>query len=83
MNPPITTDDEEIQFYDHAGEEFVFVLDGNIELILESHRYRLQKGDCCYFDSSLPHTYRSLNGKTAECLAVIYPVARPSEIPPA
>lgn len=81
MNPPIGSDEAEIQFYDHAGEEFVFVLDGSIELILKSHRYRLQKGDCCYFDSSLPHAYRSLNGKTAECVTMIYPASLPPEVP--
>lgn len=77
MHPPMASENDDVQFYDHAGEEFVFVLDGSIELILENHRYRLQKGDCCYFDSSFPHTYRSLSRKAAECLAVIYPLTAP------
>ena len=73
MVPPVT-DEEPEQLYDHEGEELIFVLSGSVELILADRRYLLRKGDCCYLDSSTPHTYRSTNRKPAECLTVIYPV---------
>lgn len=72
MVPP-ATDEEPGQLYDHEGEELIFVISGIVELILADCRYILRKGDCCYLDSSIPHTYRSPRGKVAECLTVIYP----------
>ena len=77
MVPPvIDTDDDVGQLYDHEGEELIYVVSGAVELILADRRYILRKGDCCYLDSSVPHTYRSMNGRAAECLTVIYPVLR-------
>ena len=74
MVPPVAVDDDDVQLYDHAGEEMVFILSGSVELILADRRYHLRRGDCCYLDSSVPHTYRSRKNKPAECLTVIYPV---------
>jgi len=75
MTPPKNDKGSE-QLYDHVGEEMVFVLSGKVELILSDRRYGLRKGDCCYFDSSIPHTYRSCSRTPARCLTVIYPVQR-------
>ena len=83
MVPPVTdtdTDDDGEQLYDHEGEELIYVVSGAVELILADRRYSLRKGDCCYLDSSVPHTYRSKNGRAAECLTVIYPVLRESAV---
>ena len=74
MVPPVANGDNDEQLYDHEGEELIFVLSGSVELILSDCRYHLRKGDCCYLDSSVPHTYRSRKNKPAECLTVIYPV---------
>lgn len=46
----------------HGGEEFVFVLDGTLELRFENGKtFRLQPGDSLYFDSSVGHIYVSLS----------------------
>jgi quercetin dioxygenase-like cupin family protein/DNA-binding XRE family transcriptional regulator len=39
----------------HAGEEFVYVLDGRMEYRVGDVRYELGPGDSLYFDSSEPH----------------------------
>ena len=40
----------------HSGEEFVFVLSGELELRFENgHAYRLGAGDSLYFDSAVGH----------------------------
>ena len=46
--------------YSHAGDEFVFVLDGGVTFWVGSgERYRLQAGDSLSFPSTLPHRWRN------------------------
>lgn len=56
----------------HAGEEFIYVLEGEMEVILENHRDVLYPGDCIYYDSQIEHLVRCHKGKTAKILAVLY-----------
>jgi quercetin dioxygenase-like cupin family protein len=39
----------------HAGEEFVYVLEGRMEYRVGDTRYELGAGDSLYFDSAEPH----------------------------
>ena len=61
--------------FEHAGEEFMFILAGKVELSLSiNDRIRtwiLTPGDSAYFDSSIPHCGRSLEGES-RALVVIY-----------
>jgi transcriptional regulator with XRE-family HTH domain len=41
----------------HDSEEFVFVIDGEIELNYEGKTYLIKKGDSFYLDSRLNHLY--------------------------
>jgi DNA-binding transcriptional MerR regulator/quercetin dioxygenase-like cupin family protein len=52
--------------YAHTGEEFMFVLDGRLEVWLgDDEHYLLDAGDSLYFPSSLPHRWRNdANGET-------------------
>ncbi len=43
--------------YSHEGEEFLFVLRGQLRISLEGEDYRLQSGDSFYFESATPHTW--------------------------
>jgi transcriptional regulator with XRE-family HTH domain len=55
----------------HEGEEFVYVLSGEIELHTEHYQpTRLRVGDGCYFDSSMGHACISVSKKDAEILWV-------------
>ena len=53
----------------HAGEEFVFLLGGVLELRFENGKvFRLTPGDSLYFDSSVGHVYISIGNADAEVL---------------
>jgi DNA-binding transcriptional MerR regulator/quercetin dioxygenase-like cupin family protein len=46
--------------YSHAGEEFLFVLEGDVTFwVGERERYRLRSGDSLTFPSNLPHRWRN------------------------
>ncbi len=56
----------------HEGEEFIFVLDGEMEAILGSHKDVLYPGDCIYYDSTIPHKVQCSQGIPTKILAVIW-----------
>ncbi len=46
---------DEQTLYSHEGEEFLLVLEGEAELLLEKDRIVLREGDSVYFESTLRH----------------------------
>lgn len=53
----------------HGGEEFAYVLSGEIELHTEHYEpTRLRQGDGCYFDSSMGHACISVSNNDAVVL---------------
>jgi transcriptional regulator with XRE-family HTH domain len=62
--------------FKHEGEEFMYVLEGTHEFKYGGKKYILKKGDSIYFDSAVPHSGRSLGGKKAKILTVIYSYKR-------
>jgi len=62
---------DDVVFNNHKGEEFLFVLDGQLEFWCGDNKVILDEGDSLYFDSSIPHGYRGLEG-IAKTLVVIY-----------
>ncbi|HDG98974.1 MAG TPA: XRE family transcriptional regulator [Desulfobacterales bacterium] len=59
-------------FYKHKGEEFLFVMEGELEFRGADKVITLRPGDSLYFDSEIPHALRGLGGKRVKALAVIY-----------
>ena len=55
----------------HAGEEFVFVLDGVVTLSIGDEHFELTPGDSAYYLSTTRHLLSAKSGK-AKILAVIY-----------
>lgn len=49
--------------YSHEGEEFLYVLKGDLEIALNGHEYRLKQGDSFYFESATPHHWRNPGSK--------------------
>jgi DNA-binding transcriptional MerR regulator/uncharacterized cupin superfamily protein len=45
--------------YTHEGEEFLFVLRGELAITLQDEEYRLKPGDSFYFESSTPHRWKN------------------------
>jgi quercetin dioxygenase-like cupin family protein len=58
--------------YQHEGEEFVYVLDGKVEVLVGEHLNTLKKGDSLHFNSGIRHQLKNIDKKKAELLVVIY-----------
>ncbi len=56
----------------HEGEEFLYVLEGQLEILYRNTRYALHAGDSIYYDSIVPHCVGAPAGATAKILAVVY-----------
>ena len=53
-----------------TGTEFVYVLDGSIEITTSNHRQFLEMGDVCWIDASTPRQYHCSGENTARVLIV-------------
>ena len=56
----------------HEGEEFLYALEGPLEIEYGNDTYVLQPGDSIYYDSIVPHQVRSHAGESARFVAVVY-----------
>ncbi len=57
----------------HDGEEFVYVLEGEVEIHTALYApLRLKAGESTYFDSGMAHAYISIGPKNAHVLSVCY-----------
>jgi len=45
--------------YTHEGEEFLFVLRGELKISLADEEYHLKRGDSFYFESATPHHWKN------------------------
>ncbi len=56
----------------HEGEEFIYVMEGQVELDYGKEKYTLNPGDSIYYDSIVKHHLHGAAGKQAKILAVVY-----------
>ena len=56
----------------HEGEEFIFVLAGELEIAYGKECYHLAAGDSIYYDSIVDHLVTANNMSEAKILGVIY-----------
>ncbi len=63
---------EDVKLSTHEGEEFIYVLDGEIEVIYGKNKYILTVGDSIYYDSIVAHHLHSHGSEKAKILAVVY-----------
>lgn len=64
-------DDHPVSKSVHQGQELDVVFQGRLELTLDDRKHILNEGDSIYFDSSIPHCLRALDGQPVSLLAVI------------
>jgi len=55
----------------HAGQEFIYVLEGAMEVTLDDYTDVLFPGDSVYYDSTVPHLVRCHGDKETVILAVL------------
>lgn len=56
----------------HDGQEFIFVLEGEMKVQVGDQVDFLRPGDALYYDSTQPHFVKCVRGKETKILAVIY-----------
>ena len=65
-------EDHEGVSYNHEGEEFVYVLDGTIEVVVGEHVNTVAAGESLHFNSGIQHLLRNVGDTDAELIVVIY-----------
>jgi len=68
VHPPKNGDYE---LASHEGEEFIYVMEGEIEILYGQESYVVGEGDSIYYDSIVPHDLHA-HGGDAKILAVVY-----------
>ena len=54
-------------------EQFIFILEGNLEIKIGETIQQLKKGESIYFDASLPHLLKNISNKTTRALRITTP----------
>jgi len=57
--------------FSHPGEEILFIMDGTWEFKHGDQTLVLRKGDCIYFDASVPHSGKPIGNKPVKAFMVI------------
>jgi transcriptional regulator with XRE-family HTH domain len=64
-------EDTKLDFNAHPGQEFNYILEGDLAIYFEDHVIELHEGDSIYFDSSHKHAMKAKEGKPVRFLALI------------
>jgi transcriptional regulator with XRE-family HTH domain len=59
------------------GEEFIFLIEGELEMVYDKERHHLNSGDCIFLDGNVPHGGRALGKKKAVALLMSFPRSVP------
>lgn len=71
-------------FTQHSGEEFNYVLEGEVEFHTEIYApVRLKAGSSIYFDAEMKHAHIKVGDSPCRLLAILCPRAEPIAVPPA
>ncbi|MGX6565280.1 helix-turn-helix domain-containing protein [Cupriavidus necator] len=70
MVPPFTLAQDQ-PMASHAGEELIFVVSGEMEVLFDDRTVRMKAGDSLYFNASIPHRSRSIGKTLAQALVVV------------
>jgi len=60
-------------YYSHEGEECGICLEGEMELRVDGHVYKLAPGDMYYFDSQKQHRFTNVGTTTAKIISACTP----------
>lgn len=60
-------------FYTHSGEEFIFILNGCLDIYIEETVHTLCEGDSFYFKSTQKHRFKNNSDKITRAIWVVNP----------
>lgn len=66
------TDENAYELSSHEGEEFIYVMEGVVEIAYGKKKHVIEAGDSIYYDSIVPHHVHGFEGQAARILAVVY-----------
>jgi len=69
INP---SEEHNFQLSAHEGEEFIYVMQGVVEIVYGKDTFTLNEGDSIFYDSIVKHHVHGVPGKSAKILAVVY-----------
>lgn len=64
-------DEAELHYTEHTGQEFIYCIEGVLEVRLGDAQHELSAGDSLYFDSRTPHAMRAMSDEPARFIDVI------------
>lgn len=73
LMPQANSEEEKLEMYSHKGEEFIYVIEGTVTLLLDSQIYILNPGDCVQFNSNKEHNWMNETNKIVKLLTVNIP----------
>lgn len=62
-----------VRTHAHPGGEFIYLLEGTLDLTVGLEEFTLEAQDSAYFDASRPHGYRRSGAKACRALVVTSP----------
>lgn len=60
-----------LYFNSHDGQEFQMVIEGRLFVSIDGKELILEPGDSLYFDSSIPHGLKALDGRHVKFLTLV------------
>ena len=66
------SEERDFQLSALEGEEFIYVLEGEVEIDYGKQVYTLRQGDSIFYDSIVKHHVHGAKGQGAKILAVVY-----------
>jgi len=64
-------EDNPVEYNSHPGQEFNYVIEGSMKIMIDNHEVILNEGDSIFYDSGYKHAMKALNDKRARFLAII------------
>jgi transcriptional regulator with XRE-family HTH domain len=64
-------DESTPQLNSHAGQEFIYLIEGNLKAFVGKYELELNEGDSLFFDAIQDHAVKTLGGNPAKFLAII------------
>ncbi len=71
------TDVENVRASSHEGEEFVYVLEGMLTLLIGNEEVLLYPGDSAHYDSNVPHEWANFTTKMVKIISISTPALFP------
>ena len=66
-----SSEGEAVSLNSHPGQEFDYVLEGRLLIVIDGHELVLEEGDSVFYDSGAQHGMKALGGAAARFLAII------------